>query len=305
MQKFIKPSGILICSAVFLAFCSVTAEESGRPVASKSDYSLSARDGSLRPGSFKAKGVIRIGVQEEAPPFTTDDADESGTKHPGFDVELAKLIGEKLGVKVRITYGEIPQLIRMTSKGELDLSLGALSTDIDRGLAVNFTTPYLTTTPAALLSRRALPPESQSVDFAQKTFTSIKDLNKAGSLRIGVNEGTTNEKILRSDPAFNIHSIKTYESNEDAVEALEDGEIDALIADGLFIKSLTVSNPELLAGHVQLTGRYRDENISAILPPGNAEYWMFMNFIISELVRTGEVDRLYKKYFESGVWVDD
>lgn len=50
--------------------------------------------------AIKSAGVIKVGIEGTYKPYTYHDADDNLT---GYDVELAKAIAEKLGVKVEFT----------------------------------------------------------------------------------------------------------------------------------------------------------------------------------------------------------
>jgi len=46
-----------------------------------------------------SKGVVRIGVPLDAPPFGSQDADR---KAVGFDIEMAEMVAKGLGVKLEM-----------------------------------------------------------------------------------------------------------------------------------------------------------------------------------------------------------
>jgi polar amino acid transport system substrate-binding protein len=46
----------------------------------------------------KAKGVLVVGVRDTAPPFGTFNPDKN--RYEGYDIDVARYIAEKLGVKV-------------------------------------------------------------------------------------------------------------------------------------------------------------------------------------------------------------
>ena len=254
-------------------------------------------------GSYLRKladaGVLRIGLQKNVPPFHIPGNEE----YPGLDVEIGRAIAEHMGLKPQFVFGDLDQLIDLAAQGKIDVALGGISSDLERSLRANFTEPYLKTTPAALLNRKSLPPETSSVDFPRKKFESLLDLRYAGSLKIGVKQGTTNEEILKTDTEFSMHQIVTFDSNEQALQALLAGEVDAFVADGVYIQAQTIMNKELLSRFIPLLAVYREEHLSLVLPPGDAEYWLYMNFMVKEMHRTGEIKKIYDRYFSSGSWV--
>ncbi|MBU42658.1 MAG: hypothetical protein CMN76_05525 [Spirochaetaceae bacterium] len=247
------------------------------------------------------RGTIRIGMQKNVMPFHIP----GNSEYPGLDVEVGTAIARHMGLEPNFVFGNIEELMRMAAAGEIDLALGGVSSDLSRSLTLNFTDPYLKTTPAALLNRKSLPPETGSIDFPQRKFESLLDLRYAGSLKISVKEGTTNEEILKTDPEFSMHTIRPFPSNEAALEALEKGDVDAFVADGIFIKAQTIVRKQLLSRFVPLHSVYREEHLSILLPPGHPEYWMYMNFVLKEMHRTGEIKGIYDRYFSNSEWAKD
>ncbi|HBS03995.1 MAG TPA: hypothetical protein DEA96_03445 [Leptospiraceae bacterium] len=247
------------------------------------------------------KGTLRIGLQKNVAPFHIP----GNSEFPGLDVEIGLAIAKHMGLKPSFVFGNLEELISLAARGEIDIALGGVSSDLDRGLSVNFSDPYLKTTPAALLNRKALPPETGSIDFPKKKFESLLDLRYAGALKIGVKSGTTNEEILTKDPEFSVHTIKTFPNNKSGMEALENGDIDAFVADGIFIKAQTIMRKGLLSRFVPLESVYREEHLSLVLPPGHPEYWLYMNFLLKEMHRTGEMKRIYDRYFSNSEWAKD
>ncbi|MBI39361.1 MAG: hypothetical protein CMF59_07160 [Leptospiraceae bacterium] len=266
-----------------------------------SDPGLKSRPEGTYLRKLADKGTLRIGLQKNVAPFHIP----GNSDFPGLDVEIGTSIANHMGLKPNFVFGDLDELIALAARGEIDIALGGVSSDLQRGLTVNFSDPYLKTTPAALLNRKALPPETGSIDFPKKKFESLLDLRYAGALKIGVKSGTTNEEILTTDPEFSMHTIKAFPNNKSGMEALEDGEIDAFVADGVFIKAQTIMRKGLLSRFVPLQSVYREEHLSLVLPPGHPEYWMYMNFILKEMHRTGEMKRIYDRYFSDSEWAKD
>src|ERR1700687_3377580 len=86
-----------------------------------------------------SKGVVRIGVPVDVPPFGSQDASRNPV---GLDVELAEMIGKALGVKVELQQitgaNRIPYLL--TNK--IDILIAALGMTPQRAKQITSTTPY-------------------------------------------------------------------------------------------------------------------------------------------------------------------
>ena len=89
-----------------------------------------------------SKGVVRIGVPLDAPPFGAQDANRNPV---GFDIELAEMVGKALGVKVEMQQitgaNRIPYLL--TDKVDIVISVMGLTPE--RAKQIMFTSPYANT----------------------------------------------------------------------------------------------------------------------------------------------------------------
>lgn len=246
------------------------------------------------------RGVLIVGMQRDYQPFHI----EKGVKgYPGIDVEIARLLGRTLGVKVEFRFLPLSELLKQVSEGKLDLSLGGISGSLDRFRAVDFSTPYLIVTPAALLNRNSLPPQSEAIDFTQRVFETLGDLKHFGKLVIGVKKATTNEKILRSNEDFRLHQIVTFADRDQLLEALLEGKIDVLVGDDIYINSLLHKHKHLINRFIALTKPYRKEQICIVLPRGDAEYSRFIDFFVKEIKRSGRMEQIENRYLKGDHWI--
>ena len=249
---------------------------------------------------IKARGKVIIGLQSDYHPFHIENPREN---YPGIDMEIGKLLADGLGVQIEYKFYSLPELLEAVKTGTIDLSLGGISSSLERSRTINFTQPYLVTTPAGLLSKNSLPPESEGVDFPRREYTSLADLNHLGRLILGVKANTTNELILRTKPEFANHTIKPFLDRSELLIALESGKIDVMVADGVYIKALILKKSDLLSRFIPLTKNYQEEHICIALPQGDPEYWQYLDFFVKELKRSGTMDNLLKKYFDSDEWI--
>lgn len=256
------------------------------------------KDGTI--GNILRRGTIVVGLQRDYRPYHIENP-VSG--YPGIDAEIAELLGRELGVRVEYRFFTLSRLFDAVVQNKVDLALGGVSATMHRSLFVNFTDPYLITTPAALLNRRVLPPVTESPDFHRRKVESLSDLRNLGRLRLGVKAGTTHEKILKTEPEFRIHDIITYNDRQSLVEALSSGEVDALVADGVYINALMSLRPEFRTRFHPVIKSYQEEHVSMVVSPQDEAFMLYMNFFIKEARRTGKLDRILSRYMDSGEWI--
>jgi polar amino acid transport system substrate-binding protein len=245
-------------------------------------------------------GRIIVGVQRDYIPFHIENPEEG---YPGIDVEIAELLAQALGVKIDIRFYPLTELIRRTGTGEIHIAFGGISSNLERARVVSFSEPYLITSPAAIVSRSSLPPESESETFERRRIRSVADLKFLGRLRIGVMGNTTHEALLRSEPDFSGNEIKPFDSRERLVQALNASEIDAIFADEIFIRSAIQKRLFSSVRFLPLLEHYREEHICILLSKTDPELELFTNFFLRELKRTGQLTRIIERYTLSNRWV--
>lgn len=100
-----------------------------------------------------ASKKIVIGVNPTLPPLGIfNDKNEID----GFDVEIARKLGELLGVKTEIVQVGSPDRIPFVSSGKIDAVLGAMTITAERQKVIDFTVP-LHTEVLGVLTTKAKP----------------------------------------------------------------------------------------------------------------------------------------------------
>lgn len=188
-------------------------------------------------------------------PWVEDDKPESGK---GFEAAVAYAVAEKLGftkdevVWTRTTFDEA---IAPGPK-DWDFNLQQFSITDKRKKAVDFSSPYYTTTQAVLTYK------GSPVAGA----TSISDLKSA---KIGVAVGTTSQTAVTnliaptSEPSV-------YNNNDDAVQALKTKQIDALVIDlptALYLSAAVIDNGVIVG---QLADNTGGDQFGLVLAKGSA-----------------------------------
>ena len=149
-------------------------------------------------------------------PWVLNDDPESGE---GFEAAVAYAVAEELGYEksqvewVRTTFDSA---IAPGPK-DFDLNLQQFSVNEDRAKAVDFSSPYYTTTQAVVASA--------GTDAADAK--SIADLK--GAL-IGVASGTTSLTVVE-DVIAPTQDLQVFNTVDDVVAALQNGTIDAMVTD--------------------------------------------------------------------------
>lgn len=189
-------------AALLLAACTPAAEEAA-PEASESLY--------------VTEGKLTIATGEPAYyPYVIDDNPESGE---GFEAAIAYAVAEELGfapedvVWVRTSFEAAIQ----PGPKDFDFNLQQYTITEERAENVDFSSPYYAT-PQAVITVESSPAASA---------TSLADLS---GLLVGAATGTTSFTAIEEQiaPAAGAQAFNT---NDDAVLALQNGTVDAIVVD--------------------------------------------------------------------------
>ncbi|HHV69552.1 ABC transporter substrate-binding protein [Ochrobactrum sp. 695/2009] len=225
------------------------------------------------PEEIKAKGVAVIGVQMDQ--FPWGFIDENG-KNGGFDIDVANLIAEELGVEVKFE--------RVTGQNRIPLLTNGM---------VDFLVPSMTITPErAKVIQFVLPYSANDITVWGKKDAEINSNEDLAKYTIGVNRGSAFEPILKkAAPAGT--KIKGFDDDAATVQALLSGQVDAILGSltyGLVIES--TGNGD------KYVRKYKAaDNIQAMaVRKGDQAMLDFLNDFVTRHNADGSLDTLYKKW---------
>ena len=237
---------------------------------------------------IKEKGELIVSLNTGYVPFSMEVKGE----RTGLDVDLARLIAQYLGVKVKFL---IPQLfgdqIPKLLAGESDIIIAAMTRTPERGLLVDFTEPYFEVSQAALVRRDLVKPQDES----------FFDLVGIKGIRVGVREKTTGANFAKE--LFPPEAIKTYPGHPESLAALLKGEVDATVHDSPLVEAWVSSHPEHWAKIKPLLAPVTKENFGFAIRKGDLEFLTWLNLFISQVKSDGTMDLLKYRYFVEMPWL--
>lgn len=149
---------------------------------------------------IKASGKIEIGVFSDKNPFGY--VDENG-EYQGYDIELARQIGEDLGVEVEFVSTEAANRVEYLETNKVDLILANFTVTEERAQAVDFAEPYMNVALGAVSHK----------DHVIKSLDDVKDE------KVIVISGTTAETYLTANyPNLIQQKFDTYAAAKTAFE---------------------------------------------------------------------------------------
>ena len=198
-------------AALFLSACSGSADTS-----SESATSVATQSGALE---TVTPGKLTIATGEPAySPWVIDNAPESGE---GFEAAVAYAVAEELGYSkenVQWTRATFDSSIAPGAK-DWDINLQQFSITDERKQAVDFSSPYYTTSQAVVAIEGSAAASAQSI-------AKLKDV------QFGVQAGTTSQQFITNTLGDQLSKqASIYNNSDDTLAALQNGQVDAIVVD--------------------------------------------------------------------------
>lgn len=233
-------------------------------------------------GQMRQAGMMIVGTSADYPPFESLD---SAGNFTGFDIALIREIGSRLKLEVEIQDRPFDSLIDAVAAGEVDLAISAFNYSEERDAIVDFTAPYYKARDAVLI-----------VEGSPVMFNGPTDL---AAYRVGVQSGTTQDgwiaENLVGSGAMSADNVTGFERLDDAVAALQAGEVDAVLMESVVALSLIDNLGGLRVGY---EGAVSSGPINIVVPEGDVELTGALNETIAELEEEGFVDQLIIDYMK-------
>jgi polar amino acid transport system substrate-binding protein len=216
------------------------------------------------------KAKLIMATNAYFPPYEYYEGDEI----IGIDAEVAAAIAEKLDMELVIEDMEFNSILAAVQSGKADMGMAGMTVTEERLESVNFSTSYAKGVQVVIVK--------EDSDIA-----SPDDL--AGKL-IGVQLSTTGD-IYASDD-FGEDNVEKYSKGAEAVVALTQGKVDAVIIDNEPAKAFVAANEGLKI----LETSYADEDYAICFAKENTELLEKVNAALDELIKDGTLQSIIDKY---------
>ncbi|RDI41220.1 transporter substrate-binding domain-containing protein [Falsibacillus pallidus] len=223
------------------------------------------------------KKTLVMATSADYPPFEYVDTANSD-EIVGFDVDLAKALGKKLGYKIKVEDKDFSGLITALKTKQADLVLAGMTPTPKRKKNVDFSDVYYKA-------------NDMIVTKKDSNIKSVEDL-KGG--KIGVQLGSIQEdaaKELQKNTAFD---IETRNRIPELVQDVQNGRFQAAIIEDTVAQGFLKKHQELQGFNIKTSD---DEAGSAIAFPKNSDLTPKFNKALNEMKDSGELDKLIIKWF--------
>ena len=216
------------------------------------------------------EGVLTMATNATFPPYEYYE----GNEIIGIDVDIADAIAKKLGLELKIEDMEFNSIIIAVTQDKADIGLAGMTVMEERLDAVNFSDSYATGIQAIIVAKDS---DIQGVD----------DLK---GKKIGVQLMTTGDIYATDD--FGKENVEAYNKGADAVMALKQGKVDAVIIDNQPALAFVRETEGLKV----LDTQYKVEDYAAALSKDNEGLLTAVNGALAELEQDGTLQSIIEKY---------
>ena len=275
-------------SAVSSEVSSEASSEASSEVSSEAASEVSSEASTTETGDYGdfetvEEGKLIMSTNAQFPPYelVSDGEGFNGTGFEGIDVEIASAIADKLGLELQIDDMDFDSALVAVQNGSSDVVLAGLSYSEERDEILDFTDSYATGVQVVIVK------EGSDVT-----------LDNLGEKMIGTQRGTTGYIYASDTPengGYGEDHVSGYDNGATAVQALVNGQVDAVIIDEAPAKEFVAANEGLTI----LPGNWVEEQYCAAVNEGNEALLNAINTALNELIEDGTVEEIIAKYISA------
>ncbi len=219
-----------------------------------------------------SSGKLVMATNAAFPPYEYVE----GNEIVGIDAEIAKLIADDLGKELVIEDMAFDSIIAAVQSGKADIAMAGMTVTEDRKQNINFSDPYT---------------EAAQVIVVKNDSTVATPDDLAGKT-IGVQIGTTGD-IYAED--IENATIERYSKYFEAINALSQGKIDAVIVDREPGKVFVGENADLK----MIDEEFTLEEYAIGVAKDNEQLLNDINASLKKLQDSGKIDEIINKYISA------
>ena len=227
--------------------------------------------------AFASAETLYYATNPEYPPFESMD---DSNQVVGYDVDLIKAIGEKIGIDFQPEAMAFDAVVSSVQTNPNMIGLSGISITEERKLSVNFSDGYIDAGLVVVMK----------ADAGFKTMDDLK-----GKL-IGVQQGTTSD--FKAEEITGQENVMRYATFIDAMLSLQGNKVDAVIVDAPVAQAILASmnDASLVITDIDLGAA---DWYGIAVNKENVELLEKINAALAELKAEGFLDTLAAKYFGS------
>ncbi|BDO43721.1 amino acid ABC transporter substrate-binding protein [Cellulomonas sp. NTE-D12] len=276
--RHLRTALIAAALVVGLGACSSTGGSGSASATGSAASGTAAAGADQSLAKVQKAGVITFGTEGTYKPFSFHAA--GGGDLTGFDVEVARAIAGKLGVKAAFQETQWDAIFAGLDAGRFDAITNQVSITPERQAKYEFSTPYTVSTGVIVVKQ-----DNTSIT----SFDSLKGKTTAQSL-------TSNWYKLAQSSGADVQSVEGWAQS---VALVQQGRVDATINDKLTYLDYVKTNGQ---SGLKIAAETTDKSQSAVaLKKGATALTQAIDTALKQLADDGTLTSISQKYFGADV----
>jgi glutamate transport system substrate-binding protein len=214
---------------------------------------------------FQEEGTITVGVKYDQPGFGLQNPTTGEVE--GFDVEIAELIADALGVEVEFVESVSRNREPFLQYGTVDLVVATYTINDARKQVIDFAGPYF------------VAQQDIMVRADDDSIESVEDLNGKNVCTVTGSTSATN--LAAAAPQANVTLLDTYSQ---CADAMGDGRVEAVTTDNTILAGLVQASD---GAYKLIEAPFSDEPYGIGLPKDDDDLRDFINDLLEESFEDG------------------
>ncbi len=229
--------------------------------------------------AVQARGTLRIALEGTYPPFNYKD--QKSGQLAGYDVDVAKLLAAKLGVKPEFVSSEWAGILAGLSGGKYDVIVSQVGINPKREQTFDFSTPYIYSSPQLIVRK------SEAASYLS--------LEALKGKKLGVGQGSVYEQQAKAVGGI---EVRGYPAAAETMQDLAVGRIDAALNDSLMAAYLLKASTLPIKAGARVG---QVERMGIPFQKGNPQFKAALNQALEQLRADGSLRAVSLKWFGSDV----
>ena len=225
-------------------------------------------------------GKLTMSTNASFPPYEMVADDGS---FEGIDIEVAGAIAEKLGLELQVDDMGFDAALQAAQTGKSDMVMAGVTITEERQAVMDFSDSYANGVQVVIVKE-------------DSPIQTVDDLANANM--IGCQMGTTGYIYCSDTPdkgGYGEDHVTPYDDGAAAVQALVNGQVDAVVIDNMPAQEYVAANPGLKI----LDTEFANEDYAIGVAKGNTALLDAINGALAELKADGTLQSIVDKYIKA------
>ena len=221
--------------------------------------------------------TITVAVENQYPPFNYINKDTN--KAEGWDYDTWRAICKIINCKVQFKETGFEGMIQAVSDSQFDAAADGITITPERAKVVDFSDGYIKVEQRLMVKK------------GETRFSTLADF-KSGDFKVGTQTGTTNFEAAKS--LYGEGRVQAFETFPFAVQALLNGDVDAVIIDDTAGQGYVGADRDKLD---LLPGSIKSDDLGFIYPKGS-DLVGPVNYALNKMKANGSLKQISDHFFD-------